>query len=73
METLDAKGWKPHSHQPPLAGSAGKRHEVIPGSPIPSWPLLPSLQGWMQQAGAQHCLPSCVRSPDDARALAPDS
>lgn len=36
METLDAKGWKPHSHTYALARSAGKRHGAILGFSHPS-------------------------------------
>lgn len=72
METLGAKGWKSQSHLLWLVVLA-KGMRLSPGSPIPSWPLLPSLQGWMLRAGAQRCLTSCVRSPGDARALALDS
>lgn len=44
MEILDAKAWKPHGHQPPLARSAGKKREVMPrfSHPFPAPLALPA-------------------------------
>lgn len=49
METLDAKGWKPHGYHPPLARAGGKRHELIPGlsCPFPAPLILPA---WLDVA-----------------------
>lgn len=78
METLDAKAWQPHGHQPPLARSAGKRREVMPGfsHPSPAPLTLPAgLGAGTGCLGLPHLLrtaPSWAAIPS-SRALPPGS